>query len=306
MKLGRLPALLLLVTACTAGVVTSTTAAGPDPSEPTSSTSVATTVTTSAAPTTTTTISVTSTTTVATSTTVPSTTVPTTTVTTTTDAADTLAGAVIVLDPGHNGMNWAHPDEINQIVDIGTGTKACNTTGTSTVDGFPEASFTWELAQRTRGKLESLGASVTMTRADNDGWGPCITERAAIGNRAGADAVISIHADGGPTSGRGFHVIYPKVVAGLTDDIAEDSKRLAHAIHDAFLVTGMPVSDYLGSDGYTVRDDLGGLTLSDVPVVFLEAGNMRNSTDAALLIDPAFQESMADALVAGLVDYLDR
>ncbi|MGA7226687.1 MAG: N-acetylmuramoyl-L-alanine amidase [Acidimicrobiia bacterium] len=300
MKFGRLPASLLLVTACSAAGVTATTIRGPDPTEPTSTTSAETTVTTGTPLTTTTTFSVTTTTT----TTAPTTTVPTTIVTTTTDAAGTLVGAVIVLDPGHNGMNWAHPDEINQIVDIGTGTKACNTTGTSTVDGFPEASFTWELAQMTRGKLESLGATVTMTRTNNDGWGPCITERAAIGNRAGADAVISIHADGGPPSGRGFHVIYPKVVSGLTDDIAEDSKRLAHAIHDAFLVTGMPVSDYLGSDGYTVRDDLGGLTLSDVPVVFLEAGNMRNGTDAALLIDPAFQESMADALVAGLVDYL--
>lgn len=300
MKFGRLPASLLLVTACAATGVTATTIRGPDPTEPTSTTSAETTVTTGTPLTTTTTFSVTTTTT----TTAPTTTVPTTIVTTTTDAAGTLVEAVIVLDPGHNGMNWAHPDEINQIVDIGTGTKACNTTGTSTADGFPEASFTWELAQMTRGKLESLGATVTMTRANNDGWGPCITERAAIGNRAGADAVISIHADGGPPSGRGFHVIYPKVVSGLTDDIAEDSKRLAHAIHDAFFVTGMPVSDYLGSDGYTVRDDLGGLTLSDVPVVFLEAGNMRNGTDAALLIDPAFQESMADALVAGLVDYL--
>ncbi|MGC2240250.1 MAG: N-acetylmuramoyl-L-alanine amidase [Acidimicrobiia bacterium] len=300
MKFGRLRASLLLVTACSAAGVTGTTIRGLDPTEPTSTTSAETTVTTGTPLTTTTTFAVTTTTT----TTAPTTTVPTTMVTTSTDTAGTLVGAVIALDPGHNGMNWAHPDEINQIVDIGTGTKACNTTGTSTVDGFPETSFTWELAQMTRGKLESLGATVTMTRRNNDGWGPCITERAAIGNRAGADAVISIHADGGPSSGRGFHVIYPKVVSGLTDDIAEDSKRLAHAIHDAFLVTGMPVSDYLGSDGYTVRDDLGGLTLSDVPVVFLEAGNMRNGTDAALLIDPAFQESMADALVAGLVDYL--
>ena len=59
--------------------------------------------------------------------------------TTTTSAPSTtslpptpLGGVTIVLDPGHNGMNWAHPEEINRQVDIGTGTKACNTTGTST------------------------------------------------------------------------------------------------------------------------------------------------------------------------------
>lgn len=110
-------------------------------------------------------------------------------------------GVTIVLDPGHNGMNWAHLDEINTPVDIGTITKACNTTGAATADGFPEATFNWEVALLTRTRLESLGATVILTRPDNDGWGPCITERAAIGNRSNAAAVISIHADGGPESG---------------------------------------------------------------------------------------------------------
>ncbi|MGA9596289.1 MAG: N-acetylmuramoyl-L-alanine amidase, partial [Acidimicrobiia bacterium] len=224
----------------------------------------------------------------------------TTTTTTTTAPAAPLEGVTIVLDPGHNGMNWAHPDEINALVDIGTITKPCNTTGTATADGFPEATFNWEVALLTRTRLEALGATVTMTRQDNEGWGPCITERAAIGNRSGAAAVISIHADGGPESGRGFHVIYPKVVAGLTDDIAEDSRRLATDIRSAVMTTEMPIADYIGEDGFSVRDDLGGLNLSDVPVMFLEAGNMKNASDAALLTDPDFQASLADALVAGL------
>jgi N-acetylmuramoyl-L-alanine amidase len=234
------------------------------------------------------------------------TTTATSTTTTTTAPAPSapLAGVTIVLDPGHNGMNWAHPDEINALVDIGTITKACNTTGTASADGYPEATFTWELALLTRARLEELGATVVLTRQDNEGWGPCITERAAIGNRNEAAAVVSIHADGGPESGRGFHVIYPKVVAGLTDDIAVESQRLATAIRSAVMTTEMPIADYIGENGFSVRDDLGGLTLSDVPVVFLEAGNMKNATDAALLEDPDFQASLADALVAGLVGFL--
>lgn len=215
-----------------------------------------------------------------------------------------LDGVTIVLDPGHNGMNWAHLDEINTPVDIGTITKACNTTGTATADGFPEATFNWETALLTQTRLESLGATVILTRPDNEGWGPCITERAAIGNRSNAAAVISIHADGGPASGRGFHVIYPKVVAGLTDDIADDSQRLAEAIRSSVMATEMPIADYIGEDGFSVRDDLGGLTLSDVPVVFLEAGNMKNATDADLLTDPDFQAHLADALVAGLLGFV--
>ncbi len=236
-------------------------------------------------------------------TTVPVTTLSTLPATTTTTSRP-LLGNTVVIDPGHNGMNWAHPEEIGRLVDIGNGSKACNTTGTSTAAGYTEAEFTWALAQVVVTRLEDLGATVVLTRQDNDGWGPCIDERAAIGNRNNADAVISIHADGGPESGRGFHVIRPAGTVGLTDDIYEASARLATAVHDSYMGTGMPVADYIGADGYTVRDDLGGLNLSDVPAVFLETGNMRNTDDAALLTDPAFRDTAADAIVSALVQFL--
>ena len=35
-------------------------------------------------------------------------------------APSALAGRTIVIDPGHHGQNWAHPDEINTPVWIGT------------------------------------------------------------------------------------------------------------------------------------------------------------------------------------------
>lgn len=215
-----------------------------------------------------------------------------------------LRGTTIALDPGHNGRNWAYPEEINRPVDIGTGTKPCNTTGASTADGFPEATFAWEVAVEARRLLEALGATVVLTRHDNDGWGPCITERAAIANQAQADAAVSIHADGAAPEVRGFHVIRPLSLPGLTDDIAEPSARLAVAIRDAYLGTGIPPASYIGSDGLDERDDLGGLTLSDVPVVFLEAGNMRNPADAALLADPEFRRQIAAALVDGVTLFL--
>jgi N-acetylmuramoyl-L-alanine amidase len=66
----------------------------------------------------------------------------------------------------------------------------------------------------------------------------------------------------------------------------------------------MPPSTYTGKDGVTVRGDLGGLNLSTVPKVFIETGNMRNATDAALLTDPAFRQRAAEAISAGLDDFL--
>lgn len=218
-----------------------------------------------------------------------------------------LAGATIAIDPGHNGRNWAHPAEINRLVDAGTLRKACDTTGTATASGYPEAAFTFDVAQRLRRILKGAGAKVVMTRPTNSGWGPCITERAAIGNRAQADAAISIHADGGPPAGRGFHVIYPPSIRGLTNDIAAESKCLALAMRDAYGAgTDLPRATYLGDSGLSVRSDLGGLNLSDVPKVFVETGNMRNAADARLLESGAFRQRIAQALAGGIERYLSR
>ena len=148
--------------------------------------------------------------------------------------------------------------------------------------------------------LQAAGAHVIMTRTTNDGWGPCIDQRAAIGNSAHADAAISIHADGGPAAGRGFHVLMPALVPGYTDDIYGSSHRLGVAVRDAFLATGMPTSTYYAAQGLAERTDLGGLNLSNVPKVFIETGNMRNPTDASLLESGDFRGRAAQDLAVGL------
>jgi N-acetylmuramoyl-L-alanine amidase len=216
-----------------------------------------------------------------------------------------LAGKTVVVDPGHNGGNFSHAKEINRLVDAGTLHKPCDTTGTSTADGYTEAAYNFDVALRLRAVLVAEGARVVLTRTSNTGWGPCITTRAAIGNRAHADAVISIHADGGPSGGRGFHVIYPPSIRGLTDDISAASRRLALDIRAAFRAgTGMPYSTYIGSQALDVRSDLGGLNLSDVPKVFVETGNMRNAWDARRLESAAYRQREAVALARGLETFL--
>ncbi len=212
-----------------------------------------------------------------------------------------LAGKTVVIDPGHNGGNASHASEINREVDIGTGKKECDTAGAETASGYTEAAYTFDVAQRLRRVLRRLGAQVVLTRKNNAGVGPCIDERARIGNRAHADAAVSIHADGGPSSGRGFHVIYPESIPGLTADIVAASKRLALDLRAAYQQgTGMPRADYIGSDGLDQRGDLGGLNLSDVPKVFIETGNMNNAADAAKLSAPEFRQRVAAAIAVGI------
>lgn len=219
-----------------------------------------------------------------------------------------LAGRTIVLDPGHNGGNASAPAAINRLVPIGQGVrKACDTTGTATASGYAEAAYTWDVTKRTRRVLRKRGARVILTRSDNHSVGPCIDERARIANRANASLRVSIHADGGPPSGYGFHVIEPALIRGLTDDVFAKSHRLAVALRDAFRrATGEPFSTYLGRRGLDRRSDLGGLRLADVPSVFIETGNMKNASDARRLTSAAWRLRAARGIADGIERFLTR
>lgn len=221
-------------------------------------------------------------------------------------AARPLSGKVVVIDPGHNGGNFRHTTDINKQVDILTQKKACDTTGTSTNDGYTEAAFTLDVSRRLQKILQKQGATVKLTRTDNTGWGPCITQRAAIGNKAHADAAISIHGDGAAASAHGFHIIMPKRAAGLpVNPVVADSRELGRKVRDAFHEgTGLPYSTYIGTKALNYRSDLGGLNLSTVPKIFIECGNMRNAGDAAKFKDPASRQRMAESLAKGLQAYL--
>ena len=215
-----------------------------------------------------------------------------------------LAGTTIVLDPGHDGGNGADPAYINQPIWNGVEEEACDTVGAETAGGYPENLFNWNVAQYLRADLVAQGARVILTRDSNTGVGPCVNERAAIGNEAEADAAVSIHADGGPVSGRGFAVLTP-VADGINNAVVPASDQLGTALRDAFVArTGMPTSTYDGVDGLQPRSDLGGLNLTTVPKVLIECANMANATDASLLVQPAWQQQAAAAIAAGLSSYL--
>lgn len=218
-----------------------------------------------------------------------------------------LAGRLVILDPGHQLGNGAHPAEINAPVDVGSHSKACNTTGTSTDSGYPESTFVFEVARLVRGRLVDQGARVVMTRGhdDADAWGPCVDVRGRAGNREGADLKLSLHADGAYGGGPGFHVIAPEPLAGLTDDIAEESWRAARAVRTALLAAELPAASYAGGgSGLVRRGDLGTLNLADVPTVMVELGNMRDRQDAARMTTAAGRRQYADALAAAVVSHL--
>ncbi len=233
---------------------------------------------------------------------------PTDSSTTTTTVPTTLplTGVVVGIDPGHNGRNWTDPAFIDRTIWNGTGPETCDTTGTATDGGFTEAQFNWDVAAFARRDLEALGARVVLTRSSNEGVGPCVTTRARILDRAHVDVAFDVHADGALPSGRGFTILVP-VADGVNDHVITSSLRLARDLRATFLRgTAMPYSTYDGVDAIQPRSDLAGLNLTTVPKVLIECGNMRNATDAALLVTPAFQRRVALAIVAAVGEFLGR
>ncbi|MFC8077719.1 N-acetylmuramoyl-L-alanine amidase [Streptomyces sp. NPDC057307] len=222
-----------------------------------------------------------------------------------------LTGRIVVIDPGHNPGNFKHTTEINKLVDIGTNRKECDTTGTAGNAGYTEAEFTADVSQRLRTLLRKEGATVKLTHENDRPWGPCVDERAEIGNKAGADAVISIHADGSGVGNRGFHVILPALVksgGADTTKIVAPSRDLGERVAGNFVrATGSAPSNYVGDGtGLDVRDDLGGLNLSTVPKVFIECGNMRDSKDIALLSSADWRQKAARGMADGISSFLKR
>jgi N-acetylmuramoyl-L-alanine amidase len=217
-----------------------------------------------------------------------------------------LTGKVVGINPGHNGRNWSDPTFINHQIWNGREWEACDTTGTQTDGGYTEAQFNWNVGSYLAGYLRDEGARVVLTRDSNDGVGPCVNTRAQILNHAHVNVAVAIHADGGPPGGRGFAVLEP-VADGINNHVIGASDRFAEVLRDDFRAGAqMPVSTYDGIDGLQPRDDLAGENLTTVPSVLIECGNMRNATDAALLVTASFQKRAARAMATAITAFLTR
>ncbi|MEO6792370.1 MAG: Rv3717 family N-acetylmuramoyl-L-alanine amidase [Mycobacterium sp.] len=213
-----------------------------------------------------------------------------------------VAGKTVFLDPGHSGANDS--SIARQVPNGRGGTKPCQTSGTASDNGYPEHSLNWDVTNRIRAALDQMGVHTELSRTDDTSPAPCIDARAAAANATRPDAIVSIHADGGPASGRGFHVNYSS--PPLNDAQSGPAVRLAGDVRDSLAAAGIPESSYLGADGLYGRADLAGLNLAEYPAVLVELGNMRNADDAAQLESPDGRAGYAAAVTSGIVAYLSR
>jgi len=209
---------------------------------------------------------------------------------------------IVFLDPGHNGANDA---SINRQVPTGRGgTKDCQTSGTTTGGGFPEHTFNWDVVLQIRQALDQLGVRTAMSRGNDNALGPCVDERAAMANALNPDAVISIHADGGPPGGHGFHVNYSN--PPLNEAQAGPAVQFATVMRDQLVASGLTPSTYIGSNGLYGRSDLTGLNLAQYPSILVEMGNMKNADDAAQMESATGRAAYAAAAARGITAYLSH
>lgn len=215
-------------------------------------------------------------------------------------SAGPVAGKIVFLDPGHNGANDA---SISRQVPTGRGgTKDCQASGTSTDDGYAEHTFAWETTLLIRQLLTQQGVRTAMSRGNDNALGPCIDARAAMANNLRPNAIVSIHADGGPPTGRGFHVNYS--APPLNAAQAGPSVQFARVMRDQLAASGIPPATYIGENGLKGRADLAGLNLAQYPSILVELGNMKNPADSALMKTEAGRQKYAEAVTRGILAFL--
>lgn len=206
-------------------------------------------------------------------------------------------GAVVVVDPGHQGKGNSAQEP------IGPGsstTKDKVTSGTGGVSsGTPESVVTLAIGLKLRDALQARGITVVMTRTSQN-VDISNVQRTKIANEAHAALYIRVHADGADNSStHGIHTLYPATIPGWTDDIAAVSKRAAQLAQSA-LVAATGAADR----GLDPRSDMTGFNWSDVPVIIPELGFMSNPAEDRLLNSASYQQKIADALADAAVRFI--
>ena len=213
----------------------------------------------------------------------------------------------IVIDPGHGGDD----------------------TGAKSPDGLTEKELTLAIARRLARILESRGHAVRLTR-DGD-QSRALTDRTALANRLEAPVFVSLHANASTFSSVSGAETYYMSLDGASDEAAAataDLENLAGGSPDerspldlilwdlaqaevlnesaefALAVQGR-LNARLGSRDRGVKQaPFVVLTGATMPAILVEVGFLSNTSEAQRLIQPDYQQQLAEAVAAGIEDFL--
>ncbi len=206
-----------------------------------------------------------------------------------------LEGISICVDPGHGKFTEGYKEPIGPGA---TEMKAAFVSGTSGAYQT-EAEFNLKMAYLLKEMFEEKGATVHMTRTDENATLSNIG-RAEFANGLGCDMVVRIHADGsGNTSAKGISVLIPAENQYLNDPyVLTSSENAGKCVLDSMIsATGAE------NRGLILRDDLTGFNWTKVPCILVECGFMSNSEDDMLLADENYRILLARGITDGLCEY---
>ncbi|MBT3318312.1 MAG: N-acetylmuramoyl-L-alanine amidase [Clostridia bacterium] len=219
----------------------------------------------------------------------------------TSDPALPLTGIVIGIDPGHQD----DPNEEKELISpTGTAMKIKVSEGTfGRFTGIFEYVINLQVGMKLKSRLESLGATVIMTRETSD-IDISNAERAVLMNDIPVDCWIRIHANGNDNSDvNGLFFLAPSAGTMNTTDPSVQSNSLLLA------QTLLPATiDATGAKdrGVILRGDQTGFSWSSVPVCTIEMGYMTNEVEDNLLVTSEYQDKIVDGLTAGFLEYFNQ
>ncbi len=183
-------------------------------------------------------------------------------------AKPSIRGKVIVLDPGHGGMD----------------------NGATGVTGLKEKDVNLDTALKLRDKLIALGATVIMTREDDTFIS--LTERSRIANDAQADVFVSIHANANVNPAiKGTSTYFYTLIQ------AEQRERLARLVQNNLI-------PLLGTrDIGILQANFSVLRGTQMPSILVESAFLSNADDEQLLKEDGFRDKVAQGIANGLTQY---
>ena len=175
--------------------------------------------------------------------------------------------------------------------------------------GISEKSLTLAIQSRVKAKLEAEGYQVVTTRTSDTYVD--LTDRSRVANASESDIFVSIYINAsGSSAAQGIETYYYQPYAEYPSRINATyhanptrlsmSDTLANAIQSSLI-------NATGAQNQGVkRQTFAVLRETTAPAVLLELGFLSNPQEAARLNTSAYQETLANAIVAGIKSYYEK
>lgn len=228
-------------------------------------------------------------------------------------ATDNADSFVVVIDPGHGGVD---PGAVR--------------------DTTAEKDLMLGIALALRDALRRAGGVEVVLTRDQDVF-VSLTGRVALAHQVGADAFVSLHADAlsaGQARGATVYTLSEEasdaasaqlaaqhdrsdIIAGL--DLSGTDDQVAAVLMDLARVETLPRTDMLATALIDAMDMAGGpmnrrprreasfsvLKSADIPSVLVEVGFLSDTRDLANLRDPVWRAVMVEAIASGILAWRD-